>query len=373
MDEAGEWKPIALREVIAWAEERRRLSESQRLFYVAATRARDYLALSAPEGEKGKDGTWMALLKAAFPDWESPFGEGGEFRMKVVREAEWPKSVRPLKSAFSRLKEEAPVEAPSFLRLLEPIPQSPPSHFTVTDLLQYRMCPRAFYYETYLGLKEAQTRPQGEAPSAGEGPRGREVGDWVHLYLERWKGGPFEEIRGIPHPEEGEARDEALRLLQHFRGTDMAREIETEKTRAEVPFLLERDGVLIRGRIDRLLWEKDGRLRVLDFKTDRAQGADEIARLARRYEFQVGVYALALKEIGLSPSAVLIHFLRPGVTHRFEVDDGFVDRISHELDEALRGIREGDFHPDTQNCPACLFPTLCSHLTIEHPRTSAVG
>ncbi len=368
-DENGEWKPTALRNVIAWAEDKRRLSESQRLFYVAATRARDHLALSAPNTEEAKRGSWMALLQAAFPDWETPFGENGEFRLKVVKgdKPPQPRRTKGIQEILSRLKrdfcgEEEALKPPFSLQLLEPIPPVSSRHHTVTDLQQYWTCPRLFYYESLLGLKETQRAPEGSTLPDTEGPRGREVGKWVHLFLERWKRGPFEAIRDIPHPIENEraAYAESLKLLKEFRGTELAQELERVESLAEVPFVLERDGLIIHGRIDRLIQEGNRSFRIVDFKTDRADTADEVARLARRYEFQVGLYALALKEMNFLPSAGMIHFMRPGVTHRFEVDKNFLTRIAQELDETSRGIQAGGFGPDTQNCPACPFPHLCS-------------
>ena len=367
-DDAGEWKPTALRNVIAWAEDKRRLSESRRLFYVAATRARDHLALSAPDTEEAKRGSWIALLQAAFPDWETPFGENGEFRLKVVQEGKLPQPRRSksIQETLSHLKKdflgEEEIEPPFSLKLLEPIPSVPSRHHTVTDLQQYRTCPRLFYYESLLGLKEIQQAPEGSTLPDTEGPRGREVGQWVHLFLERWKRGPFKAIRGIPAPKENEREvyAESLKLLEKFRGTELAQELESVENLAEVPFVLKRDELMIHGRIDRIIQEGNKSFRVIDFKTDRAETADEVARLAKRYEFQVGLYVLALKEMGFSPSAAMIHFMRPGVIHRFEVDQDFLTRIAQELDEVLKGIQAGGFEPNSKNCPACPFPHLCS-------------
>ena len=367
-DDAGEWKPTALRNIIAWAEDKKRLSESRRLFYVAATRARDHLALSAPDTEEAKRGSWAALLQAAFPDWETPFGENGEFRLKMVKgdKLPQPQRTKSIQETLSHLKKdscgEEEIEPPFSLQLLEPIPPVSSRHYTVTDLQQYRMCPRLFYYDSLLGLKETQRAPEGSTLPDTEGPRGREVGKWVHLFLERWKKGPFEAIQDIPRPtqNEKEAHAEALKLLKEFRGTELAQELEKVENLAEVPFVLERDGLIIRGRIDRLIQEGNKNFRVVDFKTDHAETADEVARLAKRHEFQVGLYILALKEMGFLPSAGMIHFMHPSVTHRFEVDKNFLARITRELDEVLGGIQGRGFGPDTQNCPACPFPHLCS-------------
>jgi ATP-dependent exoDNAse (exonuclease V) beta subunit len=68
-----------------------------------------------------------------------------------------------------------------------------------------------------------------------------------------------------------------------------------EKTRAEVPLLIEVAGTVLRGSID-LLVERDGEPPlIVDYKTDRVDGTD-VAALATRYEIQQAIYALAVAE-----------------------------------------------------------------------------
>ena len=69
-------------------------------------------------------------------------------------------------------------------------------------------------------------------------------------------------------------------------GSELCAEIrDAGRVRPEVPFLIELAGGLVRGSID-LLAEPDGAPPTLvDFKTDRLEGADPI-ELAARYEVQ---------------------------------------------------------------------------------------
>jgi ATP-dependent exoDNAse (exonuclease V) beta subunit len=56
------------------------------------------------------------------------------------------------------------------------------------------------------------------------------------------------------------------------------------------------DGVIVEGFIDLLYEDPDGRLVVLDYKTDAVAGAAIKARFAR-YRLQGGVYALLIGEV----------------------------------------------------------------------------
>ncbi|HEX9968044.1 MAG TPA: PD-(D/E)XK nuclease family protein, partial [Solirubrobacterales bacterium] len=96
---------------------------------------------------------------------------------------------------------------------------------------------------------------------------------------------------------DAEAAPELLPPLRAWLGSELlaSRVAPAARTRAEVPFLLELDSALLRGSID-LLVETDGRPPlVLDYKTDRLDGASPADR-ANRYGVQRDLYALAVAE-----------------------------------------------------------------------------
>jgi ATP-dependent helicase/nuclease subunit A len=66
-------------------------------------------------------------------------------------------------------------------------------------------------------------------------------------------------------------------------------------TRAEVPLLIEVDGTVLRGSIDLLVEEPGKPPLIVDYKTDRVDGADP-SDLAARYEIQQAIYGLAVAE-----------------------------------------------------------------------------
>jgi ATP-dependent exoDNAse (exonuclease V) beta subunit len=93
-------------------------------------------------------------------------------------------------------------------------------------------------------------------------------------------------------------QERAAELLEPVRGwlsSGLRQEIAAGKARAEAPILLGVGDTVLRGSID-LLVERDGAPPlVIDYKTDRIDGADPEAHAAR-YEVQRSIYALAVAE-----------------------------------------------------------------------------
>jgi ATP-dependent exoDNAse (exonuclease V) beta subunit len=140
-----------------------------------------------------------------------------------------------------------------------------------------------------------------EAADAGAA-RGRAV----HSLLEwsqanGWQTPPAELVRRVSASAEvgGPGLAEEA-LLEPFRawldsGFFAERVRGAERSRAEVPLLVEVAGTVLRGSID-LLVEEDGcPPLIVDYKTDRVEGR-EVTELAARYEIQQAIYALAVAE-----------------------------------------------------------------------------
>jgi hypothetical protein len=90
--------------------------------------------------------------------------------------------------------------------------------------------------------------------------------------------------------------EELLGPLRAWFGSEFFDERARDKrSRAEVPILVEVAGTLLRGSIDLLVEEDGAPPLIVDYKTDRVDGAG-LAELARRYEIQQSIYALAVAE-----------------------------------------------------------------------------
>jgi DNA helicase-2/ATP-dependent DNA helicase PcrA len=79
-----------------------------------------------------------------------------------------------------------------------------------------------------------------------------------------------------------------------------------EKSRAEVPLLIEVADTVLRGSIDLLVEQQGQPPLIVDYKTDRVEGR-EIAELVSRYEVQQAIYALAVAEARKVPEVELAY------------------------------------------------------------------
>ena len=129
--------------------------------------------------------------------------------------------------------------------------------------------------------------------------------------------------------------------------------------RHEEPFAFAHDGELIRGVIDACGIEADGRLLIVDYKTDAlSQGEDLAAHIERDYGLQRLIYALAGLCSGAERVEVAYCFLRAPLE---PVTSTYLAARREPLEAALRErlepLRAGRFEvtplPGRQRCATC--------------------
>jgi hypothetical protein len=119
---------------------------------------------------------------------------------------------------------------------------------------------------------------------------------------------------------------------------------EAVRVRAEVPLLLGIGGTVLRGSID-LLVERDGAPPlVIDYKTDRLDGADPAERAAH-YGVQRSIYALAVAEaLGASEVEVAYVFLeRPEEPAATVLGPAEMAAARAALERTIARIGQGEF------------------------------
>jgi ATP-dependent helicase/nuclease subunit A len=108
----------------------------------------------------------------------------------------------------------------------------------------------------------------------------------------------------------------------------------------------------LHGYIDCLYQDPEGGWHVLDYKTTKAIAAD-VPRLAKQYEMQMYVYALAAERaLGRPPAELALHFLRPGVEHVFLWDGAARKRAKILVQNAIDHLLGSGF--GVQNSEAAI-------------------
>lgn len=331
--------------------EQRDLAERQRLFYVAATRAQDFLLFSGQAKKEEKGHSWMKQLRQALSDGTTSLMdelEAGE--VPQILEMAWGHlalhippvpDLRGL-SAYSQPKtawqgrESVPAFDEQALRTHLPLVHEVPVttrldkwHINATDLekLGKNMHPEARAEFRWMLLRDM---PRPVRPIIGayrERQSAYAVGNVVHKALQvglmpskkseatllhsldtyAWD-------EGVSDPERREEIvEEAWRLLEQYETSEVAAMLlAADAVYREIPFVYEHSHYVIHGVID-TLFHFDERWHVLDFKTSHFQ-ADEwqdYETYSGRYLYQMAAYASAVEEqTGQSPR-VWLHYLQP--------------------------------------------------------------
>lgn len=134
----------------------------------------------------------------------------------------------------------------------------------------------------------------------------------------------------------------------------------------EKEFKIQLGNNIIKGRYDAIFEEQDG-VEIVDFKTSSVKNqakADE--RTAQ--SSQLASYALAWQKTnGKLPSRVKLYFVETGLQGTFVPTEKSVAKTVAEIEKATEGIRKRDFKatPDIKTCSYCPFRFYCPSARLE--------
>lgn len=298
-------------------------ADERRLFYVAATRARDWLSLSRHE---------RVNTKAVGP---SPYWiEHRDLQLDPAAIA-----VAGIEAVHASDDDPIAVSYSEMALFLE-CAQS----YRLRTLLGFepRLAPELGYGKAVHHVLRAvadTTKETGTVPSAAD----------VDAILDSSFFLPT-----ASKPAHRQLKDAARRLVNEYTAThadDLFRIWETER-----PFELHLDGVTINGRADVILDREGGvdtALAILDYKTSTSALAE--------HELQLQVYADAGRREGLDVRAAYIHDLRAGVRGAVPVDLAAIERAERSVTEAAVRLRQRDYVPNPgPRCRRCEVRLVCS-------------
>jgi ATP-dependent helicase/nuclease subunit A len=346
-------------------DQRRQAEEELRLFHVGATRARERLLLSgvvapSPPSRQSHGRAVIERIVAAF---EIDREQDSTVTIPAPEprpglEVGFEPSRVPVRLNFASAARAASLTAlrrePGGARELgtgpAPLVELPAAAEPARGALSYTAI-SAHGDGAQAALAEIAGAPADDRP---EGEGGAVRGRAVHALLE-WSqangwGEPGPElIRRVAASAEVGAEeslpDEALLApLRAWLGSSFFAERvrDAERSRVEVPLLIEVAGTVLRGSIDLLVEASGTPPLIVDYKTDRLDGAAP-AELAGRYEIQQAIYALAVAEARDAEAVELAYvFLeRPEepVTARWGPDELVAARVRLEAEIArVRGV-----------------------------------
>jgi ATP-dependent helicase/nuclease subunit A len=330
--------PLSLQSV---ADEMRRRGEAEerRLLYVALTRTRERLILSAcvkADAAPARERTYgakkfnpLAFLRENDRGTLTTEGEHdcGGYRTSVryVRGAVTDRTTyhggKPLAATWTPPRHGTPEPAlPSIVAL--------PLSLKVTELLAYRRCPQVYRFSHELEVEENLAHRA--AVRAGERDQESrvtpvELGTIVHSLLERVRFDAPDMEAEIARlvAEQPEGRRPALaRMLEGVLAGEIGAAIRgAKRVEREWPFATRIGGVLVEGVIDLAIQAPDGRWTVVDYKSNDYSRRGRLEYLTEYYTPQLELYAMALARAGLGEvSGCALVFLTGPTVHRWAFD-----------------------------------------------------
>ncbi len=325
-------------------------AEARRLLYVAATRAKDLVIVSAAVKQNKDDslGAQKGLLGLLVPvvDFDEHLFLAGADEAEVELFG-GPATMRcrrqPRPHGWSQppgrwpVALPAPAVAPALLRALDADPWAVARSLSATSVAELgksriaqtddeRALARRRWRSRVLRAGPEHLAPVAP-PSGGSFRFRRLLGEVVHKAL-RWCPAGVDDDRlraliestlweaGMLPEAGGEAlAGQALELMRTVLKSDMQREIEAaQRVYRELPFAYQTGKRAIYGIIDVLFQRPDGNWVLVDYKTASVKGSnadDVLAKHASQYHFQLAVYAAAVRDLLAPPDLhVYIHYIQ---------------------------------------------------------------
>lgn len=345
----------------------RETEEWKRLFYVAMTRAKKRLILSGVYEEKKNPKTvfsemssWMEWVMTQASDLPLDFQEIPEDAKglivrshKVLAEEDFVRQVlAPEKEAAGpetilpkERKETDVKQAEAIFRQLETYeaPASRILDLPVSAYCAYLKNPLEYWRIYEMGFpdsaheREFEKMPEDEEQDISAA----DFGTRMHKALEVLD---FKDPRDIPRiiseifgDLEEKRRAEAEEILKNFLQTPLFKKLQSaRRIYKEIPFVIDQRHGRIDGVIDVLFQESNGSWGVLDYKT--ASGDEKKVKEAA-YDFQIAIYAAAVKEItGTVPAAGTLYFLKNSWSYEIRLSAEFLQKQlarARELQEEI--------------------------------------
>ena len=276
--------------------------EEVRLLYVAATRARDHLIVSMYRTERDKTSAAARIARLAdgaddgeTEAWRDALADGVSSPVSIPPPAETKTARRQDRSHSAQDRADWIAE-----RELTVSRMGKPASVSATSLAK-------------IDKEEPESQPD-EPWRRGRG--GAPIGRAVHSVLQTIDlagGAGIDDTARAQAVAEGipDRAAEVARLARTAIDSDIARRaVASGRLWREAPMASPVPGGAMQGYID-LLFEEDGELVVVDYKTD-AIDAAHVPDAAQRYELQAGAYALMVsRATGKRVKEIVFLFLRP--------------------------------------------------------------
>lgn len=309
------------------------IEEEERVIYVAKTRAEDELILSS-------------------------IGEAPECVGDVINMNEYCRQIDPLNMEINILE-------PSHLDEEEEI-----INLSFTALENYNECPFKYKLSNELGLNVGQKKEIDDGifihsaleivnkkikANDNEYVGDEEVSRTVELLFEK-ANLKFKEEQLDKYNVKLETITKDVVKYYHEVGNDLF------IINSEYPFYIKGENYTFSGIVD-LIYEKDGKLGILDYKNTSLVGREYLAK----YKKQLHFYVMALRDEnkefdGHKIDEIQIYAIKYKKGNKlfsFDIDDDYIEELKIELRDTAEKIRNNQFAAECADCSGCAYKKIC--------------
>lgn len=327
------------------------LGEERRLFYVALTRAKDYLYLSAAKDyggvHKKKPSKFLAEMGLVIEEGEASndYQVDSEMTKDLKTLNDQPvanlKISAPLRYSFSQVAAYTSCPLQYKFAFILKIPAGTKNQFifgqTIHHTLHQFLLPIVSHAQ--ISLFDPKQKPQLKKE------------DLLNLYRhnfspENWDSAENRE----KYRREGE---KGLGLLfDNFLAADVPEVLFLEKS-----FTIKLAGEVIKGTIDRIDRLADGSVEIADYKTGKPKES-----LLYDDKRQLLLYQIVAEELlGLKVSSLAFYYLSNGTKLAFSAKPKDLEKLRLEIMDVIRSIKNNDFSPtpEAHKCGYCDFNNIC--------------
>jgi len=307
--------------------------DERKLFYVAASRARDLLIIGSSNVVNKRGGGPSRFIN----DLLGKNTEGAIKRSQKI------------------------LNSPIYVHHLDKAAEEPRPRISYSYLAYYLQCPLRYKYFIIDGLKPpissffyfgASVHRALELIHkdilAGKKVKLKKIHDYVDktwLMPEKLKG-----------EKETQKKQEAVNQIKNY--LEKQKPSRAALFSAEEPFAFELEGAVVRGKLDLIRNGNNNYKEIVDFKTTHSTTSD-----TDQYNHQMDIYALgAEKGLNIHVKDRTLYFLEDNKPQTMDWDEGQRKTAQSRLSQWIQKIKNQEFKPRIEFCPSCEeFKEICPY------------
>ena len=348
------------------------VAEEKRLFYVAATRARDRLILSgsASLSSKTPSDCWFNWMLNALELTEVPNESRIEFPVTIetfTEDSRTPISFNlPIRLFHSTEQMNLPSESPKpssppvdFPEIhIEPVESTPAGeNLSVPQLLSYIHCPTKFYLKHRLGFPETNVLVPEENDSDLQDAAIRSVLGQIRTNADCNRDLGMLINTAVESVSDALTEDGVTFHVEHFLDSDLGKlALAANESCCEQEIHALLDSHVIHGVVDRLYKGADGLWRIIDYETNQFD-SPEIETWLDFYRPKIELCALLVHRLHPEQQVIpaTIFFTWLAESHSMNLTADELEHLERQWIERIKAIQTGTFDKNREHCSHCPY------------------